>query len=146
MFTDQRSTVEAVRRIRLAFPAVYLYVFKMKLLEIGPWVNFCKLLWCRLVQSLLESVQIVAYSKNLSLQVPIYARAQNLEHLLDLKKAGATDAILEDAEVLLAGTYFSVLMGKYLQRYSVLHDDNASIHADKFTAWLKATERIWCHV
>lgn len=30
----------------------------------------------------------------------LYARAQDLAHLLDLKKAGATDAILENAEVL----------------------------------------------
>lgn len=33
-------------------------------------------------------------------KVPIYARALDLKHLLDLKKAGATDAILENAEVL----------------------------------------------
>lgn len=33
-------------------------------------------------------------------QIPIYARAQDLKHLLDLKKAGATDAILENTEVL----------------------------------------------
>lgn len=34
------------------------------------------------------------------LQVPIYARAQDLSHLLDLKKAGATDVVLENAEVI----------------------------------------------
>jgi len=33
-------------------------------------------------------------------QIPIYARAQDLKHHLDLKKAGATDAIMENAEVL----------------------------------------------
>jgi hypothetical protein len=33
-------------------------------------------------------------------KVPIYARARDLKHLLDLKKAGATDATLEKAEVL----------------------------------------------
>lgn len=38
-------------------------------------------------------------NKNLGLQIPIYARAQDMMHLLDLKKAGATDAILENAEV-----------------------------------------------
>lgn len=38
-------------------------------------------------------------AKILNLQVPIYARALDLKHLLDLKKAGATDAILESAEV-----------------------------------------------
>lgn len=32
-------------------------------------------------------------------QVPIYARAQDLKHLLDLKKSGANDAIIENAEV-----------------------------------------------
>ncbi|KAK2663217.1 hypothetical protein Ddye_001791 [Dipteronia dyeriana] len=31
-------------------------------------------------------------------QIPIYGRAQDLMHLLDLKKAGATNAILENAE------------------------------------------------
>lgn len=30
--------------------------------------------------------------------VPIYARAKDLSHLLDLKKAGATDVVLENAE------------------------------------------------
>lgn len=38
--------------------------------------------------------------KTIFLQTPIYARAIDLEHLLDLKEAGATDAILENAEVL----------------------------------------------
>ncbi|GMQ01313.1 hypothetical protein CsSME_00047989 [Camellia sinensis var. sinensis] len=52
MYTGRKKTIEAVQRLRLAFPAI-----------------------------------------------PIYARAQDLSHLLDLKKAGATDAILEDAEV-----------------------------------------------
>ena len=33
------------------------------------------------------------------IQIPIYARAKDVMHLLDLKNAGATDAILEDAEV-----------------------------------------------
>lgn len=37
--------------------------------------------------------------ENSKSQMPIYARAQDLMHLLDLKKAGATDAILENAEV-----------------------------------------------
>lgn len=35
--------------------------------------------------------------KKLGLQILIYARAQDMMHLLDLKKAGA--AILENAEV-----------------------------------------------
>ncbi|KAJ1690522.1 hypothetical protein LUZ63_014677 [Rhynchospora breviuscula] len=51
MYTGEEKTIEAVQRIRLAFPAV-----------------------------------------------PIYARAQDLTHLLNLKKAGATDVILENAE------------------------------------------------
>ena len=41
-------------------------------------------------------------------QIPIYARAQDLMHLLDLKKAGATDAILENAEVLIEVFLFSL--------------------------------------
>ncbi|OAY73286.1 K(+) efflux antiporter 3, chloroplastic [Ananas comosus] len=51
MYTGREKTIEAVQRIRLAFPGV-----------------------------------------------PIYARAQDLAHLLDLKKAGATEAILANAE------------------------------------------------
>lgn len=39
-------------------------------------------------------------------QIPIYARAQDLVHLLDLKKAGATDAILENAEVTFVSFHF----------------------------------------
>ncbi|KAG6710909.1 hypothetical protein I3842_05G027000 [Carya illinoinensis] len=52
MYTGRDRTIEAVQRLRLAFPAI-----------------------------------------------PIYARAQDLKHLLDLKKAGVTDAILENAEL-----------------------------------------------
>ncbi|KAK6156698.1 hypothetical protein DH2020_010946 [Rehmannia glutinosa] len=51
MYTGKKRTIEAVQRIRLAFPAI-----------------------------------------------PIYARAEDMMHLLDLKKAGASDAILENAE------------------------------------------------
>ncbi|XP_023511748.1 K(+) efflux antiporter 3, chloroplastic-like isoform X1 [Cucurbita pepo subsp. pepo] len=51
MFTEKKATIEAVQKLRLAFPAI-----------------------------------------------PIYARAKDVVHLLDLKNAGATDAILEDAE------------------------------------------------
>ncbi|CAK8532656.1 unnamed protein product [Lathyrus sativus] len=51
MLTEKKKLVEAVQRLRLAFPAV-----------------------------------------------PIYARARDLKHLLDLKKAGATDATMENAE------------------------------------------------
>ena len=32
-------------------------------------------------------------------QVPVYVRARDMSHLLDLKKAGATDVVLENAEV-----------------------------------------------
>jgi hypothetical protein len=35
----------------------------------------------------------------LFMQVSIYARAQDLGHLLELKQAGITDCILENAEV-----------------------------------------------
>lgn len=49
--------------------------------------------------------------------VPIYARAQDLTHLLDLKKAGATDAILENAETSLQ------LGSKLLRGLGVMSDD-----------------------
>ncbi|KAF5206233.1 Glutathione-regulated potassium-efflux system protein [Thalictrum thalictroides] len=49
--------------------------------------------------------------------IPIYARAQDLVHLLDLKKAGATDAILEDAETSLQ------LGSKLLKGLGVMSDD-----------------------
>ncbi|KAJ0966329.1 hypothetical protein J5N97_027467 [Dioscorea zingiberensis] len=49
--------------------------------------------------------------------IPIYARAQDLAHLLDLKKAGATDAILEDAETSLQ------LGSKLLKGLGFMSDD-----------------------
>lgn len=70
MYTGKKRTLEAVQRIRLAFPAT-----------------------------------------------PIYARAQDLKHLLDLKKAGATDAILENAETSLQ------LGSKLLKGQGVMSDD-----------------------
>ncbi|KAI4367164.1 hypothetical protein MLD38_022932 [Melastoma candidum] len=70
MYTGKKRTIEAVQRLRLAFPAV-----------------------------------------------PIYARAQDAMHLLDLKKAGATDAILENAETSLQ------LGSKLLKGFGVMSDD-----------------------
>ncbi|KAL2254503.1 K(+) efflux antiporter 3, chloroplastic [Sesamum indicum] len=70
MYTGKTRTLEAVQRIRLAFPAI-----------------------------------------------PIYARAQDMMHLLDLKKAGATDAILENAETSLQ------LGSKLLKGFGVMSDD-----------------------
>ncbi|KAH7517677.1 K(+) efflux antiporter 3, chloroplastic isoform X2 [Ziziphus jujuba] len=70
MYTGKKRTIEAVQRLRLAFPAI-----------------------------------------------PIYARAQDLMHLLDLKKAGATDAILETAETSLQ------LGSKLLKGLGVMSDD-----------------------
>ncbi|KAI7990458.1 hypothetical protein LOK49_LG12G00623 [Camellia lanceoleosa] len=70
MYTGRKKTIEAVQRLRLAFPAI-----------------------------------------------PIYARAQDLSHLLDLKKAGATDAILENAETSLQ------LGSKLLKGFGVMSDD-----------------------
>ncbi|KAL0356981.1 UNVERIFIED_CONTAM: K(+) efflux antiporter 3, chloroplastic [Sesamum calycinum] len=71
MYTGKTRTLEAVQRIRLAFPAVTF-----------P-----------------------------------YARAQDMMHLLDLKKAGATDAILENAETSLQ------LGSKLLKGFGVMSDD-----------------------
>ncbi|KAJ0010122.1 hypothetical protein Pint_33523 [Pistacia integerrima] len=70
MYTGKKRTIEAVQRLRLAFPVI-----------------------------------------------PIYARAQDLMHLLDLKKAGATDAILESAETSLQ------LGSKLLKGFGVMSDD-----------------------
>ncbi|PON75876.1 Glutathione-regulated potassium-efflux system protein KefB [Parasponia andersonii] len=70
MYTGKKRTIEAVQRLRVAFPGI-----------------------------------------------PIYARAQDLRHLLDLKKAGATDAILENAETSLQ------LGSKLLKGLGVMSDD-----------------------
>ncbi|KAL6347745.1 hypothetical protein AAG906_026274 [Vitis piasezkii] len=70
MYTGRKRTMEAVQRIRNAFPAV-----------------------------------------------PIYVRAQDLTHLLDLKKAGATEVILENAETSLQ------LGSKLLKGFGVMSDD-----------------------
>ncbi|KAG5526179.1 hypothetical protein RHGRI_032454 [Rhododendron griersonianum] len=61
----------------------------------------------------------VAFDIDLSVvkQIPIYARAQDLAHLLALKKAGATDAILENAETSLQ------LGSKLLKGLGVMSDD-----------------------
>ncbi|KAL8137307.1 hypothetical protein V2J09_003308 [Rumex salicifolius] len=72
MYSGKKRTVEAVERIRLAFPAV-----------------------------------------------PIYARAQDIQHLIDLKQSGATDAILENTEA-------SLQMGSMLLKgLGVMSDDVA---------------------
>ncbi|KAK9905227.1 hypothetical protein M0R45_000421 [Rubus argutus] len=70
MYAARQTTLEAVQRLRLAFPSI-----------------------------------------------PIYARALDLKHLLDLKKAGATDAILESAETSLQ------LGSKLLKGLGVMSDD-----------------------
>ncbi|XP_030538281.1 K(+) efflux antiporter 3, chloroplastic [Rhodamnia argentea] len=70
MYAGRKRTIEAVQRLRLAFPAI-----------------------------------------------PIYARAQDITHLLDLKKAGATDAILENAETSLQ------IGSKLLKGFGVMSDD-----------------------
>ncbi|MCH84924.1 K(+) efflux antiporter 3 chloroplastic-like, partial [Trifolium medium] len=49
--------------------------------------------------------------------VPIYARARDVKHLLDLKKAGATDATLEKAETSLQ------LGSKMLKGLGMMSDD-----------------------
>ncbi|CAN1284613.1 K(+) efflux antiporter 3, chloroplastic [Linum perenne] len=69
-YTGKKRTLEAVQRLRLAFPGI-----------------------------------------------PIYARAQNIMHLLELKKAGATDAILESTETSLQ------LGSKLLKGLGVMSDD-----------------------
>lgn len=51
-------------------------------------------------------------------------------HLLDLKKAGATDAILENAEVLLVGCFLLWAL-LFIKHSDYVH----FISADKFAAW-----------
>lgn len=68
-------------------------------------------------------------------QIPIYARAQDLAHLLALKKAGATDAILENAEVPWNCCPFQVFNEDTFAQTSI-SDCIQFILADKFTAWL----------
>ncbi|KAK4271358.1 hypothetical protein QN277_020062 [Acacia crassicarpa] len=64
----------------------------------------------------IESVQRLRFTFP---TIPIYARAQDIKHLLELKKAGATDAILENAET-------SLQMGsKLLKGLGVMSDDIA---------------------
>ncbi|KAJ7968354.1 K(+) efflux antiporter chloroplastic-like [Quillaja saponaria] len=70
MYTGKKMAIEAVQRLRLAFPAI-----------------------------------------------PIYARARDIKHLLDLKNAGATDAILENAETSLQ------LGSRLLKGLGVMSDD-----------------------
>ncbi|EAZ37381.1 hypothetical protein OsJ_21719 [Oryza sativa Japonica Group] len=70
MYTGKEKTIEAVNRLRQAFPGV-----------------------------------------------PMYARAQDMSHLLDLKKAGATEVVLENAET-------SLQLGSMLLRgLGVMSDD-----------------------
>lgn len=64
-----------------------------------------------------KSVQSVERLRQAFPQVPIYARAQDLQHLLELKHAGITDCILENAET-------SLQLGSVLLRgLGVMSDD-----------------------
>ncbi|KAL4179984.1 hypothetical protein AMTRI_Chr13g122900 [Amborella trichopoda] len=65
-------------------------------------------------ESTIESVRRIRLSYP---AIPIYARAQDLGHLLELKKAGATDVILENAETSLQ------LGSKLLRGLGVMSDD-----------------------
>ncbi|KAI8532510.1 hypothetical protein RHMOL_Rhmol11G0219800 [Rhododendron molle] len=62
-------------------------------------------------------LQSAGISSPRAIMIPIYARAQDLAHLLALKKAGATDAILENAETSLQ------LGSKLLKGLGVMSDD-----------------------
>jgi len=71
-------------------------------------------------------------------QVPVYARAQDLAHLLELKKAGAADVILENAEVAInciyAEAYFPCIKGSFCNYYLF-----SFMWVDQFTAGLQAS-------
>ncbi|TXG54108.1 hypothetical protein EZV62_019364 [Acer yangbiense] len=99
MYTGKKKTIEAVQRLRLAFPTVGLSISLILCVCMGSW---------GVMLTLLPSPE---------LPIPIYARAQDLMHLLDLKKAGATDAILENAETSLQ------LGSKLLKGFGVMSDD-----------------------
>lgn len=73
-------------------------------------------------------------------QCPIYARAQDLPHLLELKKAGATDAILENAEVNFKKVLFLITLRFLSKRVCLFW------FTDKFTARFEAVDRIWSNV
>ncbi|KAJ7553953.1 hypothetical protein O6H91_06G120000 [Diphasiastrum complanatum] len=90
MYTGRKQAVQAVERLRLAFPGV-----------------------------------------------PIYARAQDLGHLLELKNAGATDAILENAET-------SLQLGSVLlQGLGVMSEDVAFLkHMIRESMELRAKEAL----
>lgn len=62
-------------------------------------INLCIRMPISIYSFILYIISTFYFLPNIFLQVPIYARAQDVAHLLDLKKAGATDAILENAEV-----------------------------------------------
>lgn len=111
MYTGKKRSVEAVQRIRLAFPAVnFVSLFAAHAYEHAFYLN---------VHS--------------HVQTPIYARAQDLDHLLELKEAGATDAILENAEVL--NKYFRRCVRSYIYMEMLVVRYLLFICADKFTAW-----------
>ncbi|KAK1277866.1 hypothetical protein QJS04_geneDACA003351 [Acorus gramineus] len=85
MYTGRDKAIEAVQRIRLAFPALFA-----------------------------DDIDLIRLKDRM---VPIYARAQDLSHLLELKKAGATDVILENAETSLQ------LGSRLLKGLGVMSDD-----------------------
>ncbi|KAH7575508.1 hypothetical protein JRO89_XS02G0125700 [Xanthoceras sorbifolium] len=93
LYTGKKRTLEAVQKLRLAFPG-YSFALPELLVPCPSEVG-----------------------QGCCLIIPIYARAQDLPHLLDLKKAGVTDAILENAETSLQ------LGSKLLKGFGVMSDD-----------------------
>lgn len=79
MYTGRQKSVQSVDRLRQAFPHVWQSTFPHPY-QLLVWLS--------------DSNESVHAS-----QVPIYARAQDLGHLFELKQAGITDCILENAEV-----------------------------------------------
>uniref|UniRef100_A0ACD5X6Z8 Uncharacterized protein n=1 Tax=Avena sativa TaxID=4498 RepID=A0ACD5X6Z8_AVESA len=64
-----------------------------------------------------ETVESVDRLRQAFPAVPVYVRAQDMSHLLDLKKAGATDVVLENAET-------SLQLGSMLMKgLGVMSDD-----------------------
>lgn len=99
-----------------------IFGYSKKILSL--FFKSCWWFWCK------------SLGKTICLQTPIYARAIDLEHLLDLKKAGATDAILENAEVFNFHIYCYLWQGNFLQCFLDVLTKILFIDADKFATGL----------
>jgi hypothetical protein len=95
----------------------------------------------------------------LTIQIPIYARSVDLEHLLELKTVGATDAILEATEVPINSACYILryIAGLKLTTCILLKSfdcDHSGLNLifvavfllDKFATWFPTFKGPWCEV